>query len=327
MYSQGDGKPDLKRPTFNITLQWCISSEALNTQNHAFGGTWGGRNTSFHHNLFACNTGRNPSIGMTYDFNFINNVLFNWRHRSLDGGDQGSQVNCINNYYKPGPVTPNAPIRHRIGLPQPTTTKADPTPHYGKWYAAGNYVDGDEQVTNDNWNGGIQFASGGSKDEPTTKAADEARSLIEKVRMDKPFPMAPVTIEPAKDAYKSVLAGAGATLPMRDSVDERAIRQTRTGKVDYETGKGIITDVNQVGGYPEYRGKPAADVGPDGIPLWRKKKYKLDVKDETLAQRDLTGDGYTVIEKYLSGLDPTKKIDWSDAKSNVNTLSVENFVK
>ena len=35
-----------------------------NEDRHRFGGTWGGKNSSFHHNLFACNTGRNPSIGM-----------------------------------------------------------------------------------------------------------------------------------------------------------------------------------------------------------------------------------------------------------------------
>ena len=57
MYSPADGGKDLKLPTLNLTIQWCISSEALDTYNHAFGGTWGGHNVSFHHNLFACNTG------------------------------------------------------------------------------------------------------------------------------------------------------------------------------------------------------------------------------------------------------------------------------
>ena len=32
------------------------------------------------------------------------------------------------------------------------------------------------------------------------------------------------------------------------------------------------------------------------------------------------GDGYTVMDKYLDGLDPTKKIDWSDPKSNISAL-------
>jgi hypothetical protein len=309
----------LKYPTLNITLQWNISSEALNTYGHAFGGTWGGDNTSFHHNLFACNTGRNPSIGMSYDFNFVNNVLFNWRHRTLDGGDQGSRVNVINNYYKPGPVT-LAAVNHRIGLPQPSTFKPDPTVRYGKWFAAGNIVEGDAAVAKNNWNGGIQFKGGGTEEDPAYEAADATKNLIARVREEKPFPMASIEIQPAKNAYELVLANAGAVLPRRDAVDERAIRETKTGKVDYEAGKGIITDISQVGGYPDYQGGPVADVGADGIPLSWKKKFGLDVNDVALAQKDLSGDGYTVIEKYLDGLDPTKKIDWSNPQSNVNTL-------
>ena len=66
-------------------------------------------------------------------------------------------------------------------------------------------------------------------------------------------------------------------------------------------------------------------MGVDGIPLSWKKKFGLDVNDPALAQKDLQGDGYTVIEKYLNGLDPTKKIVWSSAKSNVNTLTADKF--
>ena len=309
----------LKYPTINITLQWNISSEALNTYGHAFGGTWGGNNTSFHHNLFACNTGRNPSIGMSYDFNFVDNVLFNWRHRTLDGGDQGSRVNCINNYYQPGPVTLPA-VSHRIGLPQPSTFRPDPTVRYGKWFAAGNIVEGDAAVTKDNWNGGIQFKGGGTEEDPTYEAGDVTKNLIAKVRVEKPFPMATIEIQSAKKARELVLANAGAALPHRDPVDERAIRETKTGKVDYEAGKGIITDISQVGGYPDYKGEPFKDIGADGIPLSWKKIFGLDTNDVVLAQKDLQGDGYTVVEKYLDGLDPTKKIDWNDPKSNVNIL-------
>jgi hypothetical protein len=153
----------------------------------------------------------------------------------------------------------------------------------------------------------------------------QLKQIISQIRVDRPFPMAPVTIQTAKEAYESVLANAGATLPKRDSVDERAVRQTKTGKVDYEPGNGIITDISQVGGYPEYKGEPFKDLGADGIPLSWEKKYKLDVNDPNLAGRDLQGDGYTVIEKYLDGLDPTKKIDWSDPKSNVNPLTADTF--
>ena len=131
----------------------------LNTWNHAFGGDWGGCNTMFHHNLIACNTGRNPSIAMTFDFNFVNNVLFNWRHRTVDGGDEHSLINMINNYYKPGPVTPDSPLRYRIVEPAVSWSKSNPVSRWGKVYASGNYVEGNPEVTADNWDGGIQFVS------------------------------------------------------------------------------------------------------------------------------------------------------------------------
>jgi len=332
----------LKLPTVNITLQWNISSEALNTYNHAFGATWGGRNSSFHHNLFACNTGRNPSIGMTYDFNFINNVLFNWRHRTVDGGDKDSLYNILNNYYKPGPAANPGPIGYRIFQPSATQKKPELISYFGKACVAGNVVEGHDAVTKDNWNGGVQFAGGGSKDDPDTIETKSADPLIEKVRADKPFPMAAVTMTPAKQAYDEVLKMAGATLPHRDPVDERVINVVKTGKVWSEgkeftpepmkglaknnygkAGNGIITDVSQIGGYPEYKGEPVKDLGPDGIPLSWKKKFGLDARDASLAQKDLQGDGYTVMDKYLAGLDPTKKIDWNDPKSNVNTLAAK----
>ena len=61
-------------------------------------------------------------------------------------------------------------------------------------------------------------------------------------------------------------------------------------------GNGIITDISQVGGYPEYKGEPFKDVGADGIPLWWKQKYELDVNDrgagaKGFARRRLHGHG------------------------------------
>jgi hypothetical protein len=342
IYERGTNGNGQKLPTVNITLQWNISSEALDTYNHAFGATWGGRNSSFHHNLFASNTGRNPSIGMSYDFNFANNVLFNWRHRSVDGGDQNSFYNIINNYFKPGPVTGNGPISYRVLLPSASQTKQDPTPHFGKAYVAGNIVEGNDKVSRDNWAGGVQFADGGTKDDPTTTTNESVKSLVTQVRSEKPFPMAPVSITSAQVAYEDVLKNVGATLPRRDPVDERVITEVKTGKVWSEgkeftptpmkglaknnwgkAGNGIITDISQVGGYPDYRGEPIKDLGADGIPASWKKKFNLDVNDASLAQKDLQGDGYTVVDKYLAGLDPTKKIDWTNPQANLNTLAVK----
>jgi pectate lyase len=306
MYSPGKGQKERKLPTVNITIQWTIFSECLDPYNHAFGGTLGGRNSTFHHNLFASNTGRNPSIGMSYDFNYINNVLFNWRHRTVDGGDQFSLVNCINNYYKPGPKTPETPIRYRILLPSASQSKADPTPKYGKAYVSGNYVVGQEKVAKNNWAGGVQFRESGSEEDP--KLASNTDAIVQKVRVDKPFPMAPVAIQTAQEAYETVVACAGATLPRRDAVDERILAEVRNGRVTYEAGQGIITDIRQVGGYPDYKGEPRGDLGSDGIPASWKAKYGLDPKDDSLANKDLAGDGYTVVEKYLAGLDPKQPV-------------------
>jgi hypothetical protein len=282
-----------KLPTCNITIQWSISSEALNTYNHAFGSTIGGRNSTFHHDLWACNTGRNPSIGMNYEFNAINNVIFNWRHRTMDGGDNTSLVNVINNYYKPGPITDTTkPIGHRIVKPEAMRGKNAPR-LYGKYYVAGNVVEGDDAVTKDNWDGGVQFA------DANEAIVGEPKDLIAAVRVDKPFPMAPVTIQSAKDAYDAVLASAGATLPKRDPVDTRIIEEVRTGKVPYD--QGIITDIKQVGGYPEYKGEPYKDNDHDGMPDEWETAHGLNPNDALDASKD-SGDGYTNIEKFLNSL-------------------------
>ena len=132
MYQPADGSKEQKLPTVNITIQNSIFSEALNTYHHAFGSTIGGYNSTFHHNLWASNTGRNPSVGMIYDFTFANNVVFNWRHRTTDGGDHRSFYNIINNYFKPGPITPrNKPVGHRFLKPESRRAKP-PVDDYGR---------------------------------------------------------------------------------------------------------------------------------------------------------------------------------------------------
>ena len=140
----------------NITIQNSIFSEGLNTYNHAFGSTIGGLNSTFHHNLWACNAGRNPSVGMYGDFTFANNVLFNWVHRTVDGGDHLSYYNIINNYFKPGPATPvGEPISWRLLKPESERSKTV-VDHFGKAYVNGNIVEGNARVTTDNWDGGVQ---------------------------------------------------------------------------------------------------------------------------------------------------------------------------
>jgi hypothetical protein len=305
-----DGKLN-KLPVENLTIQWTISSEALDRYNHAFGGTWGGKNCSFHHNLFACNTGRNPSIGMSFDFDFRNNVLFNWRHRTMDGGDGSSEVNVIANYYKPGPATTNEELRYRICRVE-ARSKRDKYPGPGKWYVADNFVFGNLKVTADNWAGGVQYA-------PERKDRDDIipRPTEKQVRVYKPFPAAPATTHTAEKAYELVMAYAGASLPRRDAVDLRVLESVRTGQPTFKNG--IIDSPADVGGWPEYKGGELdADTDGDGIPDWWEKKYGLDPNDPSDGAKCKKAGGYTYLEMYLNGIDPTLGVDYTLAENNKN---------
>jgi hypothetical protein len=333
MYQPPGGSKELKLPTVNITIQNSIFSEALNTYNHSFGSTIGGYNSTFHHNLWACNAGRNPSVGMIYDFTFANNVLFNWRHRTIDGGDHRSYYSIINNYLKPGPVTPRRDsVRYR--LLKPESRRANPpVDDYGKAYVAGNIVEGNRRVTADNWDGGVQLESIG-----------DSATILPKVRAEKPYPHSYLELEPAEAAYESVLANAGATKPRRDAVDERVVEMVRTGRVTAEprediseqlsevgystqvidaitsmVPKGIITDIREVGGYPEYSGQPYEDSDSDGMPNEWETQYGLNPEEASDAADDLNGDGYTNIEDFLNGLEPTEAgREWAAPRTYVD---------
>jgi pectate lyase len=294
-----DGK-DKKRPVENLTVQWCISSEALDLNKHAFGGTLGGRNVSLHHNLFASNTGRNPSIGYGDHVDFRNNVLFNWQHRTMDGGDASSWVNVVANYYKPGPATQEGDIRYRVCRPQHLEMFSEATTP-GKWHVSDNFVFGHEAITADNWTGGVQF------DEPDIKRLGDVKLAVEKVRGPKPFAAVPITQQTAEKAYEQVLANAGATLPKRDAVDIRIIESVRTGKTTLGRN-GIIDTPADAGGWPEYKSAPApVDTDHDGMPDAWEKAHRLNPNDPSDGAKDADGNGYTNVEEYLNSLVPAMR--------------------
>ena len=312
MYNDSTGKIEDKFGTVNITIQNSIFSESLDTWNHAFGSTLGGENCTFMRNLWADNTGRNPSVGWNGVFNFVNNVIFNWVHRSVDGGDYRAQFNIINNYFKPGPLTPkDNPVGHRILKPESGRSKL--AYHvYGRAYVTGNIMEGNERVTKDNWDGGVQV-----------EEEANAGKYTDDIRVFKPLPMPVITIMPAKEAYAYVLENAGATLPKRDPVDARIVEQARTGVIKYKEGvklpetqfkhrrlpidsykQGIITDISQVGGYPDYKGTPYKDSDKDGIPDDWEIRNGLNPKNAADAAADRNKDGYTNIEEYLNSVVP-----------------------
>ncbi len=331
MYNDSTGKSkDEKLPTVNITIQNSIFAEALDTWNHSFGSTLGGENCTFMRNLWANNAGRNPSIGWHGIFSFVNNVLFNWVHRTVDGGDYKALYNIIGNYYKPGPLTPaGSPVSYRILKPE-TGRSSLGRPVFGRAYVHGNVVEGNETITADNWNGGVQ-----------TGVRGENRELLEEIRWDQPFPMAAFPILTAAEAYRQVLENAGATLPVRDPVDLRIVEEVRTGKINRPDPvslaevpyfkhrrlpadsykMGIITDISQVGGYPEYRGEPRTDSDRDGMPDSWEVRFGLNPQDPSDALLDCNGDGYANIEKYIHGIDPLRKVDWTNPENNHDTLA------
>ncbi|RGN50856.1 MULTISPECIES: polysaccharide lyase [unclassified Bacteroides] len=329
VYNRDEKGHGVKLPTVNITIQNSIFSEALDTYNHAFGATIGGHNSMFCRNLFASNISRNCSVGMNGGFNFVNNVIYNWWNRSVDGGDNTSSFNIINNYYKPGPITPlDKPVSYRILKPEAGRDKSKPL-SFGKAYVHGNIVHGNSKVTKNNWDGGIQVF-------------DEAHAgeHMKNIKVDQPFDMPDVTIMDTKKAYDFVLSNVGATFPKRDAVDTRVIKTVRTGKAIYVEDapefvspyvkrrlpvdsykQGIITDIRQVGGFPEYKGEPYLDSDNDGMPDEWELKNGLNPNDPSDAVKDCNGDGYTNIEKYINGMDTKKKIDWTDVKNNYDTLA------
>ena len=327
---QADGRGE-KLPAVNVTIQNSIFSECLDMYNHAFGATIGGHNSTFARNVFASNISRNCSIGMNGGFNFINNTTFNWWNRSVDGGDHTSRINMIANNFKPGPITPEGkPISWRILKVENGRDKAN-RDNWGRAYVSGNRTFANAAVTDDNWAGGVmagdQFV--------TAENAD----LMKRVRVEEPFEMAPVTILSAEEAFDFVLNYGGASFPKRDAVDARVMKSVKTGKVypakdarehqplyvkrrlpadSYK--QGIITDPQQVGGLPEYKGKPYVDTDGDGMPDKWEKKYGLNPNDSSDATGDVSGDGYTNIEKYINGIDPTVKVDWTNLENNHDTL-------
>ena len=153
----------------NFTMQWSMIYEGLNTDlkgNHGFGGIWGGSNASFHHNLIANQSNRCPRFDHDYvnilkgPVDFVNNVIYivnsaNGTYGGESCNTTGTQrnINMVNNYYKYSSSAGSA--KGRILNPSTSCsycTKAMgcSTIVPGKFYIAGNYVDGYEDKMSDN---------------------------------------------------------------------------------------------------------------------------------------------------------------------------------
>ncbi len=293
----------------NVTIQWCLIAQGLTDSIHAKGPHGYGSlarsngNVSWIYNMWAETLERNPRLGDVYgqgrpNFECRNNVLYNWG-RVATGLIQGNiNVNYVNNYLRPGPVSSkDATGIHTPGPNDNGAMSSDMT-----FYMKGNIFEGHDAETKDN-----------------TLFFDHTAVPGRLVLHFSPTPIVTTAPPPARqwtaeESYKQVLDNVGACLPVRDRVDAAIIDQTRN-----RTGTLIDTQ-SQAGGWPELKSTPAPVCTlNDGIPDDWKTAHGLDPKDATLAAK-VGPNGYTYLEEYLNGTDPAVKIDYLDPKNNVSSL-------
>ena len=277
----------------NFTMQWCTIGESLNNAGHnkgahGYGGIWGGKLASFHHNLICHVNNRTPRFnGARYDWTgYTGNQLYSqykWQNpvqaENVDfrncvvyncgngcyGGPGGGQVNIVNNYYKTGPAGATTRVTNiSVG------SNGNSEGYEKYWGMASRYYINGNQVNNHanhDWqnvvfdNGVITRNGRYYCADPNHYHGTDADYLTEggkdyvKIQLDEPkAPIGEVTTHSAKTAFDKVLGYAGASLS-RDNVDERYMTEALNGTATYKgsvTGvPGRIDRVSDVDGYTE----------------------------------------------------------------------------
>ena len=264
----------------NFTMQWCTIGEALANPGHtkgehSYGGIWGGKGASFHHNFLCHMQNRVPRFcGARYAWDgydktkyanpiqaeivdFRNCVMYNWGNgNGCYGGTGGGQINIVNNYYKAGPATANKTRVTQVSVA--TSSNAEGSPYMGyasRYYINGNYVTAASSPANYDWKGVIYDDSGlttidGERcipdaqhlyGENVTYYQSGGKDFV-RVKMDEPVEIGTVTTHSAEKAYEKVLAYCGASL-YRDNVDARYMNEAANGTTTYigsatKTGDG-----------------------------------------------------------------------------------------
>lgn len=325
----------------NTTVQYCIISESLYNSVHHKGARgyatqWGGEYASYHHNLLAHHNSRMPRINGSNSndieslVDYRNNVHYNWRSNGAFYGGEWeatagrgfSSVNVVNNYFIPGPATSN-PIFARPSLNR-TGVDLD---GYAKWYFDGNVMEGNAEMTADNWKG-VDVQEVGSKEniyagEVQLKTAD-IDGLPGELEDYASY------TETADDALETVLASVGSSFPVRDVIDARVIAELmgevpivryrhespgglvspllglESGLID--TPMNLLPENEQVSGaaWKVYR-TVSADQAPidtdrDGIPDAWELQFGLDPNDPGDSKELHPETGYSYLEMYLFDL-------------------------
>lgn len=225
--------------TENLTVQWCLVTHSLTNSlhtkgSHGFGGIWGGYKATFHHNLMANHSSRNPRISSVDGTKWVdvrNNAIYNWGFKCGYGGGHHAEVNLVNNYYKPGPAT----TLHRF-----FDVAEDRT---GRYFIAGNVMEGDEEMSADNRLGvgdkpGLPYYTKGTPSGINPAAIPEVGDSTTTCLVASPFPFEPIPQETAYESYQRILQDVGCSYS-RDRYDAEVLRQVKEGLGTFGN-KGLI---------------------------------------------------------------------------------------
>ena len=301
-----------------FTMQWCLIAESLRNSihgkgSHGYGGIWGGKNASFHHNLLSCHDSRNPRIDHPQIYgNYVEthrgnvdyrcNAVYNWGSNLTYGGEDG-WFNIVNNYYKPGPASSDRKyfVDAYGSYVKDGVTYAD---SYPEMYLSGNVntrypeLGAANDKTTIYWHNGASYGNYNvTLSSPLDLAGPQGAEVY-------------TTTHSAEDAFARICTYAGASLS-RDSVDDRVCADAESGKATYADGgngskNGIIDTQSAVGGWPVYDAAAeelakVKDTDADGMPDWFEEKFSLDpskAADADTKTLDPYG-RYTNMEMYL----------------------------
>ena len=340
----------------NFTMQWCSLGESLNNAGHSksahgYGGIWGGKLASFHHNIIVHVNNRSPRFcGARYDWaGYKSNSRyneFNWENavqaENVDyrncvvyncgngcyGGPGGGQINFVNNYYKSGPGA-NTTRLTTISVGNSGNSK-DNSKYWGlssRYYLNGNQLNDD---TGAGWNK-VTYDDGTYEIDGEKYVADpnhyygsgvtykqnSSGTDCVRIKMDEPVDAGMVTTHSAANAYDKVLDYAGASM-YRDEVDARYAEETRNGTCTYKgsvTKKwGRIDLVSDVDGYTE------ANFGTGTIPAG------FDTDNDGMPDVWETANGLNPDSNDANGYDLDPKGWYTNIEVYCNSL-VEDLVK
>lgn len=284
----------------NITVQRTVIGEGKTGMMFQAEGPTSFGEVTIYKNLYANNHHRTPNISSDFKAEVINCIVYNWQVR-MSTNTRNSQVNYINNYYKPGSMT---------WARSPHFQQGNILPDGGnqKVYNSGNHWYGEPSFTADNWLGWADA------DSQNYRKADQSNlqstyDAVTRISVTNPV----INIDTALDAFTDVLndVGANKTLDASgnivtyiDSVDQVHIDDVTNGTHTTETNgnyQWYESAPLDYGNPPSNTRAAGYDTDADGMPdLWERAKFGDLTKD---GRGDTDGDGYTDLEEFLNIID------------------------